>query len=270
VILVRQGGVRAVTAESSLLKHQLRFSNRSRHRAPNLTTLDRVALGLATLFVSQRRIPKLGAVAKPAAQFKFYNALVERKFHLLLSSSSHRRKPGRKRPSAELIAAIVELNRRNPWFGCVGIAQQLSHAVGVEIDNDVVRRVLARHYRPGDAGTTGASWLTFIARAKNSLWSVDLFRCDSILLRSHWMMMVLDVLTKRLLGFGVEPAPIDGVSVRRMVNRATPTRDHQNAPALITPLLSASTAGSPTCASSRSRASRRFRTRRFRIPSASA
>jgi hypothetical protein len=67
VKLVRPGGgVRAVAAESLLLKHQLLISNRCHHRAPNLTTLDRVVLGLTTLFVSPRRIPKLGALLKPA------------------------------------------------------------------------------------------------------------------------------------------------------------------------------------------------------------
>ena len=40
--------------------------------------------------------------------FKFYKALVNRKYRLLFSSSSKRRKPGPKGPSAELIAAIVE------------------------------------------------------------------------------------------------------------------------------------------------------------------
>ena len=52
--LLRPGGVRAVAAESLLLKHQLLISNRSRRRAPNLTTLDRLVLGLTTLFVSPR------------------------------------------------------------------------------------------------------------------------------------------------------------------------------------------------------------------------
>jgi hypothetical protein len=44
--LLRPGGVRAIAAESLLLKHQVLISNRSRHRAPSLTTLDRVVLGL--------------------------------------------------------------------------------------------------------------------------------------------------------------------------------------------------------------------------------
>ena len=218
--LVGPGGVRAVAAESLLLKHQLLISNRSRQRAPNLSSIDRFVLGLTTLFVGPRRIAKLGALIKPATLLKFHQALVDRKYRLLFFSSSHRRKPGPKGPSAELIAAIVEMKRRNPRFGCVRIAQQISHAFGLDINKDVVRRVLAKHYRPGDCGTNGPSWLTLIGHLKDSLWSVDLFRCESILLRSHWVLGVMDVFTRRIIGFGVERACIDGVSVCRMFNDA--------------------------------------------------
>jgi putative transposase len=145
---------------------------------------------------------------------------VERKYRLLFSSSLHRRKPGPKGPSPELIAAIVEMKRRNSRFGCVRIAQQIAHAFGIEIDKDVVRRVLARHYRPGDASDTGSSWLAFIGHGKDSLWSVDLFRCESILLRSHWVLLVMDVFTRRIIGFGIERAYVDGISVCRTFNHA--------------------------------------------------
>ena len=122
-------------------------------------------------------------------------------------------------PSAELIAAIVELKSRNPKFGCVRIAKQIAHAFGVEIDKGIVRRVLAKYYRPGDSGSHGPSWLTFIAQTKHSLWSLDLFRCESILLRSHWIMVVMDVFTRRIIGFGVECTDLCGVSVCRMFNQ---------------------------------------------------
>ena len=49
--LLRPGGVRAVAAESLLLKHQLLISNRSRQRAPNLSSVDRFVLGLTTLLI---------------------------------------------------------------------------------------------------------------------------------------------------------------------------------------------------------------------------
>ena len=114
---------------------------------------------------------------------------------------------------------ILEMKRRNPRFGCPRIAQQVSHAFGIEIDKDVVRRILAKHYRPRPGGE-GPSWLTVIAEARDSLWSVDLFRCESILLKSFWVMLVMDVFTRRIVGFGVERADINGVAVCRMFNHA--------------------------------------------------
>ena len=46
--------------------------------------------------------------------------------------------------------------------------------------------MLAKCYRP-EAGTDGPSWLSFIGHVKDSLWSVHLFRCELMLLRSHWV-----------------------------------------------------------------------------------
>lgn len=89
----RPAGIRAVAAESLLLKHQILISNRSRHRAPNLTALDRFVLGLTTLFLSPHRILKLSAILKPTTLFKSHKVLVDRKYRLLFSSSAHRRKP---------------------------------------------------------------------------------------------------------------------------------------------------------------------------------
>jgi len=213
---LRPDGIRAVAAESLSLKHQLLISNRSRQRALNLTTLDRFVLSLTTLFMGPQRIPKLSAIHKPATLLKFHKTLVDREYHVLFSSSGHPRKPGPKGPSAQLIAAMVEMKRRNPKFGCVQIAQQIAHTFDVNIDEDVVRRVLAKHYRPHDAGSNGPSWLTFVAQSKDSLWNLDLFRCESILLCGYRVMVVMDVFTRRIIGFGFKRAYIDGVSVFRM------------------------------------------------------
>ena len=217
---LRPGGVRQVAAESLLLKHQLLISNRSRQRAPNLTMLDRLVHGLTTLFLGPHRIPRLSVSIRPATLFKLHKALVHRKYRLLFSSSCRRRKPGPKGPSEQLIAAIVEMKHRNPKFGCVRIAQQIAYAFGIEINKDVVRRVLAKHFRP-KPDTDGSSWLTVIAQAKDSVWSVDLFRVESIVLRSHWVLLVMDIFTRRIIGFGIAPTSIDSMSVCRMFNAAT-------------------------------------------------
>ena len=215
--LVRPGGVRAVVAESLVLKHQVLISRRARRRAPNLNSFDRFLLGLGSLFVPPRRLPKLAVILKPRTLFRFHEALKKRKYRWLFSSGGHRR-PGPKGPSKELIDAIVEFKRRNPRVGCPRIAQEIAHAFGIDIDKDIVRRVLAKHYRP-QAGSDGPSWLSFIGHVKDSLWNVDLFRCESILLRSHWVMVAMDVFTRRIIGFGVERADLYGVSVCRLFNQ---------------------------------------------------
>jgi transposase InsO family protein len=148
---------------------------------------------------------------------RFHDSLKKRKYRWLFSSGGHRR-PGPKGPSKELIDAIVEFKRRNPRVGCPRIAQEIARTFGIDIDKDIVRRVLAKHYRP-EAGTDGPSWLSFIGHLKDSLWSVDLFRCESILLRSHWVMVVMDVFTRRIIGFGIERADLCGASLCRIFNQ---------------------------------------------------
>ena len=62
------------------------------------------------------------------------------------------------------------MKRRNFSWGCPRIAQQIALAFGVEIDKDVVRRILSAQYRP-ESGSAGPSWLTFLGHMKDSLWS---------------------------------------------------------------------------------------------------
>src|ERR1700716_4486954 len=145
--LVRPGGIRAVVAESLLLKHQLLISSRAWRRAPNLNSVDRLLLGLGSLFVSPSRIPKPAVILKPRTLFRFHAALKKCKYRWLFSSGGYRR-PGPTGPSKELIEAIVEFKRRNPRVGCPRIAQEIARAFGIDIDKDIVRRALAKHIDP--------------------------------------------------------------------------------------------------------------------------
>jgi putative transposase len=144
--------------------------------------------------------------------------LVRYKYRLLYTCK-RRVRPGPKGPPAELIAAVVEMKRRNPKFGVLKIAQQISYAFGIEVNKDVVRRILQQHYAGLPHGN-GPSWLTALAHAKDSLWSLDLFRCESILLQSCWVMVIIDVCSRRFVGFAVERGDVDGPVVCRMFNRA--------------------------------------------------
>src|SRR5437016_14250219 len=66
----------------------------------------------------------------------------------------------------------------------------------------------------------GLSWLTFLGQMKDSLWSVDLLRCESVALRTYWVLVVMDQYTRRIVGFGVHAGIVDGVALCRMFNRA--------------------------------------------------
>jgi putative transposase len=95
-------------------------------------------------------------------------------------------------------------------------------AFAISITKDVVRRILAVGYQPAprpDSG--GPSWLTVLGHTKDSLWSLDLFRCESAILRTHWVLVVMDQCTRRIVGFGVHRGVVDGVGLCRMFNRAT-------------------------------------------------
>ena len=143
----------------------------------------------------------------------------KRKYRLLFSPGGGS-KPGPKGPSREVIDAIVEMKRRNPRYGCPRIAKQINLAFDLDLDKDIVRRVLATHYK-SDPSNRGPSWLTTIGHAKDSLWSVDLFRCESILLKSHWVMVVMDQYTRRIIGFGVHAGNVDGPALCPMFYDAT-------------------------------------------------
>jgi putative transposase len=221
--LLGPGGVRSVVAESVLLKHQLLILNRSRQRSPNLSAWDRILARWMALLPRPTRLLRSAIVLKPSTLLSLHKAMNKRKYRMLFPPN-RRRKPGPKGASAELIRAVVEMKQRNPHWGCPRIAQPLALAFHIPIDKDVVRRILAHHYRPAQP-SGGPSWLTFLGPMKDSLWSMDLFRCESATLRTHWVLVVMDQSTRRILGFGVHAGTVDGVALGRMFNRAL--REHR-------------------------------------------
>lgn len=110
------GGTRAVVAETLLVKHQLVILNRSRRRAPNLTAMDRIVMGLCTLLMNPSRVPKVAATLKPATLRGFHQALKARK-HSRLFSSQGKGKPGPKGPWKSIAAVCTNsLSRRDYEF----------------------------------------------------------------------------------------------------------------------------------------------------------
>jgi hypothetical protein len=110
--LTGAGGLRAVVAESFLVKP---IVNRSRQRSPNLRASDRIVAGVCSLFMRPARVIRSAIVIRPSTVLGFHQSLRTRKYRSLFSPT--RRRTGPKGPSKELVAAIVEIKRRNPTWG---------------------------------------------------------------------------------------------------------------------------------------------------------
>ncbi len=54
---------------------------------------------------------------------------------------------------------------------------------------------------------------------KDSLWSIDLFCYESITLKTHWVLVVMDVWNRRMIGCSVNKGPVDGPTMCKMFNQ---------------------------------------------------
>jgi hypothetical protein len=75
-------------------------------------------------------------------------------------------------------------------------------------------------------------WLTFIGHAKDSPWSVDLFRRECITLNTHRILLAMDQFTRWIIGFGVHAGDVNGIALCGMLNKAI---SRMGVPRAITP-----------------------------------
>jgi len=215
--LLKPGGVKVVMAESIAMKQQLIVMNRGRKRSPALTAPDRFLFGILALFIGGSRLKKIAVIIKPTTLLAFQKSLVNRKYSRLYSNNI-RSISGRKPQDQAMIYLVIEIKKRNPSFGYGRISMQIFKTFGTTISRFAVGRILRKNKHKLPSGN-GPSWLTFIGHVKDSLWSVDLFRCESITLKSYWVMVVLDQYTRRIIGFAVNAGDCDGIAYCRMFNQ---------------------------------------------------
>jgi transposase InsO family protein len=210
------GGTRIIVAENLTIKLQLIVAKRKHRRCPALSPMQRLLFGFLSTMMSSRRLARTAVVISPATILKFHKALVRRKYRRIFSNkSSTRQKPGPKGPTPEVIKLILDIKSKNPTFGCPKIADMVNNIFELYIEKDVVRRVFLKHFRP-DPNSNCPSSLAFIGHTKDSLWSLDLFRCESISLQTHWVLVVLDQYTRRIVGFAVHQGDVNGFVLRCM------------------------------------------------------
>jgi len=167
-------GIRCLVAESVLVKHQLLILNPSRQRAQNLRAADRFVAGRCFLFVPPARRIRCAIVLKSSALLNLQQAPKKAKArHSLLRTRAKAQPPkdgpeSAYRPLSTPSSAIPRgAARESPgkwvWLSVFALIKALSDE----------------------------SWLTFLGHLKDSLWSIDLFHCESTTLRTHWILVVM-------------------------------------------------------------------------------
>jgi len=215
-VLMGSRGIRAVVAENLLLRQQLLVMRRSRRKAPNLRTTDRLLFGLCALFLGPRGLIRTAIILKPATLLRFHRGFKDFKYRFLYSSRP-KEKQVQKGPHRNCSEPSVNSSGAIPGLAARRSRNTWPRPLASTPTKDVVRRVLAAHYRP-ERRENGPSWLTLLGHTKNSLWRLDLFRTESILLRSHWVLVIMDRFTLRIIGFGVQAIAVDGPGLCRMFN----------------------------------------------------
>ncbi len=80
---------------------------------------------------------------------------------------------------------------------------------------------------------------------------LHLFRCESATLRTHWVLLVIDQFTCRIIGFGVHGGIVDGLTLCRMFQQAIRGNSLPNTSARIMIRSIDSTNGTPIFGCSR-------------------
>jgi len=214
ISLLRTGGLRSVVAEMVLLRSQIIILKRKNPKISKLTPWQRLVLGSAANFLSRKRFEKLSIAVSPATILRFHRLLVKQKYSRLYSSSS--KHAGRPPKSRTIIDLVVKIKTNNPSFGCPRIAMIVKDRTGQDICEQTVRAILLKHFHPTPG--TGPPWLSFIGSQVDSLWSIDLFRVESVLLKTHWVLVCMDQYSRRVVGFAVHKDTVSGEAICRMFN----------------------------------------------------
>jgi len=203
---------RHLVAEVIAMRAQLIITKRKTHPAPPLSPALRLVFGFLCAFVPARMLSPTFVIVKPSTVLKFHRWLIAQKYSRLYRN--RQRRSGRPPIPKEVRALIIEIKERNPTFGCPQTAAVIFDRTGVAVSEESARRTLLKSYGGNPGG--GPSWLSFLGTQANSLWSLDLFQVESMRLKTHWALVVMDQWSRKIVGFAVSPTPVTGIGLAAM------------------------------------------------------
>ena len=214
----RKSIVKMLVCENFILRRQIQILLQRNKRRITLSPWDRLYLAFGLGLSNTKRLStRVSIILSPETLLRYHRHLVKMKYSKLYTPIITKKR-GPKRKSKELVQLVLALKNNNPSYGAEKIAGILSRR-GYKISDTTVRRILKKHGYDDEIKASGPSWLSFIGNSLNGLWSVDYFKVESICLKSYLVMVVIDVYSRKIIGFSVEKYPLTGSKLCRMFNK---------------------------------------------------
>ena len=187
----------AKDAEILVLRHQLIVLRRQVVR-PRFSWSDRAFIALLAGLVPRERWGSF--LITPETILGWHRSLVKKRW------TYPHRQPGRPSLANETVELICRLARENPRWGYLRIVGELKK-LGVAVSKTSVSTVLRRHCLPPAPRRAGPTWSEFLSAQAKGIVATDFFHVDTVLLRRHYVLFVIELERRVVHVLGVTTNP---------------------------------------------------------------
>jgi len=181
-----------------VLRHELTVLRRQIKR-PQLRRRDRLFLSAMSRMLPRERWAAF--IVTPATLVRWHRELVRRKW-------TYKRRRGQGRPpiDSETRALILRIARENPRWGCVRIKGELQ-GLGIIVSATTIRTILRRAGLGPAPRRDGPTWHQFLSAQAKGIVACDFFTVETVFLKTLYVLVFMDIQTRRILGIGVSANP---------------------------------------------------------------